>query len=63
MLSWRDSLSIVVCAVTEGVLMPAAKCHTQQMGERLIPGLLTVHLNMDVCVCVNNLASETISGE
>lgn len=30
----------------EGVLMPAANWHTQQMGKRLIPCLLTVHLNV-----------------
>lgn len=42
-----------VLEASEGVLMPAANWHTQQMGQRLIPCLLTVHSNVDVCVCVH----------
>lgn len=51
----HESLCVRACVLeaSEGVLMPAANWHTQQMGQRLIPCLLTVHSNVDVCVCVH----------
>ncbi len=49
---WCVCVCVCVCVcisvTSKGVLMPAASWHTQQMGERLIPCLLTVHLNAHV---------------